>query len=177
MVSDGFLTWPTDGPHWGPQRASVAPSEAVFMRHVNYVLKPVTIDNAKAKDKRDDLTDGGGLVLEGVPSGSKTWRFKYHLKGKREKVTRWQCRLPTFRQCARPRYREIQEAFRRRDGERTLRWHLHVHRASCRAKLVVASSWHHRAKGPDRHAGYDRFPNRYNALRRATRAGPFQRSA
>jgi len=57
------------------------------MRHINYVLKPATIDNAKAKDKRYDLTDGGGLVLEVMPSGSKTWRFKYDLNGKREKVT------------------------------------------------------------------------------------------
>jgi hypothetical protein len=57
------------------------------MRHINYVLKPATIDNAKPKDKRYDLTDGGGLVLEVMPSGSKTWRFKYHLNGKREKVT------------------------------------------------------------------------------------------
>ena len=57
------------------------------MRHINYVLKPATIDNAKAKDKRYDLTDGGGLVLEVMPSGSKTWRFKYHLNSKREKVT------------------------------------------------------------------------------------------
>jgi hypothetical protein len=31
------------------------------MRHINYVLKPATIDNAK--DKRYDLTDGGGPVL------------------------------------------------------------------------------------------------------------------
>lgn len=57
------------------------------MRHINDVLKPATIDNATAKDKRCDLTDGGGLVLEVMPSGSKTWRFKYHLNGKREKVT------------------------------------------------------------------------------------------
>lgn len=47
----------------------------------------MTIDNAKPKDKRYDLTDGGGLVLEVMPSGSKTWRFKCHLSGKREKVT------------------------------------------------------------------------------------------
>ena len=65
----------------------MAPSGAVLMRHINYVLKPVTVDNAKAKDKRYDLTDGGGLVLEVMPSGSNTWRFKYHLNGKREKVT------------------------------------------------------------------------------------------
>jgi len=46
------------------------------MRHINYVLKPATIDNAKPKDKRYDLTDGGGLVLEVMASGSKTWRFE-----------------------------------------------------------------------------------------------------
>jgi Arm DNA-binding domain len=57
------------------------------MRYINYVVKPATIDNAKPKGKRYDLTDGDGLVLEVMPSGSKTWRFKYHLNGKREKVT------------------------------------------------------------------------------------------
>lgn len=57
------------------------------VRHVNYTLKPATIDNAKAKDKAYALTDGGGLILEVLPSGSRTWRFKYHLNGKREKVT------------------------------------------------------------------------------------------
>ena len=64
------------GPEWIPS-----------MRHVNYTLKPATIDNAKAKAKRYALTDGGGLVLEVMPSGTRTWRFKYHLEGKREKVT------------------------------------------------------------------------------------------
>jgi len=34
------------------------------MRHINDVLKPATIDNAKAKDKRSDLTEGEGLVLD-----------------------------------------------------------------------------------------------------------------
>jgi hypothetical protein len=43
------------------------------MRHINYVLKPATINNAKAQDKRYVLTDGGGLALEVMPSGSKTW--------------------------------------------------------------------------------------------------------
>lgn len=57
------------------------------MRHVNYALKPATIANAKPREKRYTLTDGGGLVLEVMPSGTKTWRFKYHLDGKREKVT------------------------------------------------------------------------------------------
>jgi len=42
------------------------------MRHINYLLKPATIDNAKAKDKRHDLTDGGGLALEVMPSGTQS---------------------------------------------------------------------------------------------------------
>jgi hypothetical protein len=45
------------------------------MRHTNYLLKPVTIDNAKSRDKAYALTDGGGLLLEVLPSGTKTWRF------------------------------------------------------------------------------------------------------
>ncbi len=57
------------------------------MRHTNYLLKPVTIDNAKPRGKAYALTDGGGLLLEVLPSGTRTWRFKYHLNGKREKVT------------------------------------------------------------------------------------------
>lgn len=57
------------------------------MRHVNYKLKPAVIDNAKPKEKPYSLTDGGGLLIEILTSGSKVWRYKYHLDGKREKVT------------------------------------------------------------------------------------------
>jgi integrase len=57
------------------------------VRHTNYLLKPVAIDNAKPRDKAYALTDGGGLLLGVLPSGAKTWRFKYQLNGKREKVT------------------------------------------------------------------------------------------
>ncbi len=57
------------------------------MRHVNYVLTPLTIDHAKPREKAYALTDGGGLQLEVMPSGAKSWRYKYHLNGKREKVT------------------------------------------------------------------------------------------
>jgi integrase len=56
-------------------------------RHINYVLTPKTIDAAKPRDKSYHLTDGGGLYVEVLPSGSKVWRFKYHLDRKREKVT------------------------------------------------------------------------------------------
>lgn len=57
------------------------------MRHTNYVLTPKAIDAAKPRETRYTLTDGGGLHIEVMPSGSKVWRFKYHLEGKREKVT------------------------------------------------------------------------------------------
>lgn len=56
-------------------------------RHINYVLTPKAIEAARPRDKPYSLTDGGGLHIEVLPSGSKTWRYKYHLDGKREKVT------------------------------------------------------------------------------------------
>jgi integrase len=56
-------------------------------RHVNYTLKPATIDSAKPGAKAYTLTDGGGLYVEVLPGGSKVWRYKYHRDGKREKVT------------------------------------------------------------------------------------------
>jgi hypothetical protein len=56
-------------------------------RHVNYILKPPVLDSAKPRGKTCALTDGGGLYVDVLPSGSKVWRFKYHLDGKREKVT------------------------------------------------------------------------------------------
>ena len=60
------------------------------MRHVNYLLKPAAIDNAKPREKAYPLTDGGGLYIDVLPTGSKVWRFKYHRDGKREKVERGQ---------------------------------------------------------------------------------------
>jgi hypothetical protein len=76
------------------------------MRHTNYLLKPLTIDNAKLRDKAYALTDGGGLLLEVLPSGTKTWRFKYHLNGKREKVTIGAYPAYTIKQ-ARDRHEEL----------------------------------------------------------------------
>lgn len=57
------------------------------MRHVNYSLTPIAIDKARPAEKPYTLTDGGGLLVEILPGGSKVWRYKYHLAGKREKVT------------------------------------------------------------------------------------------
>lgn len=76
------------------------------MRHVNYLLKPATIDNAKPREKAYPLTDGGGLFVEVLPSGSKVWRFKYHLAGKREKVTLGQYPAVTIK-AARDRHEEL----------------------------------------------------------------------
>lgn len=76
------------------------------MRHVNYTLRPLTIDNAKPREKAYALTDGGGLLLEVLPSGTKTWRFKYHLNGKREKVTIGSYPAFTIKQ-ARDRHEEL----------------------------------------------------------------------
>jgi integrase len=57
------------------------------VRSVNYTLKPASIDSAKPREKAYPLTDGGGLYVDVLPSGSKIWRYKYHYSGKREKVT------------------------------------------------------------------------------------------
>lgn len=76
------------------------------MRHVNYTLKPLVIDNAKPKESAYALTDGGGLIVEILPSGSKTWRFKYHFEGKREKVTLGSYPALTIRQ-ARDKHAEL----------------------------------------------------------------------
>jgi hypothetical protein len=37
------------------------------MRHTNYLLKPVTIDNAKPRDKAYALTDGGAFCSKSFP--------------------------------------------------------------------------------------------------------------
>lgn len=55
------------GPSWGHGFGQV-----IEMRHVNTILKPATIDNAKPREKAYALTDGRGLQLEVLPSGSKT---------------------------------------------------------------------------------------------------------
>ena len=56
-------------------------------RAVNYNLKDKAIQAAKPKSKPYPLTDGGGLYVEVLPSGSKVWRYSYGFNGKRTKVT------------------------------------------------------------------------------------------
>ena len=51
------------------------------------VLTDAKIKKAKEKDKRYILTDGQGLGLEIMPTGSKFWRFLYCVNGERKKLT------------------------------------------------------------------------------------------
>ena len=56
-------------------------------RHFNYTLTPTRLNNAKPKEKPYKLTDGGGLFVQVMPGGSKTWCYQYSLAGKRREVT------------------------------------------------------------------------------------------
>jgi integrase len=47
-------------------------------------LNDTRIKALKSKDKRYLLSDGGGLVLEVMTSGSKVWRYRYSLHGKQQ---------------------------------------------------------------------------------------------
>ena len=44
------------------------------------------IDAAKPKDKAYKLADGGGMYLEIMPTGTKSWRMKYRFAGKEKRV-------------------------------------------------------------------------------------------
>lgn len=78
------------------------------MRHINYLLKPGLIDSAKPRAKPYALTDGGGLHVEVMPGGSKVWRYKYSMAGRREKVTIGQYPSWTIKQ-ARDRHAELRD--------------------------------------------------------------------
>ena len=45
-------------------------------------LSDATVRNAKAKTKAYKMSDGDGLFLLVMPSGSKYWRLKYFFAGK-----------------------------------------------------------------------------------------------
>lgn len=51
------------------------------------IVQPLTDTRIKAlqpKASRYPVSDGGGLILEVMPSGSKIWRYRYSLHGKRQ---------------------------------------------------------------------------------------------
>ena len=49
-------------------------------------LTDAQIKNAKPQDKPFILSDGGGLYLAVLPTGGKSWRFKYLLQGKEKRL-------------------------------------------------------------------------------------------
>lgn len=49
-------------------------------------LTAIKCDSAKSKDKLYKLADGGGLNLEILPNGSKSWRMKYRFLGKEKRL-------------------------------------------------------------------------------------------
>lgn len=49
-------------------------------------LTDVQIKNAKPQSKSYKLADGGGLYLEVLPMGGKSWRMKYRLQGKEKRL-------------------------------------------------------------------------------------------
>jgi integrase len=49
-------------------------------------LTDAAIRNAKPQTKAFKLSDGGGLYLEVLPTGGKSWRFKYVFSGKEKRI-------------------------------------------------------------------------------------------
>jgi len=49
-------------------------------------LTDVQIKNAKSQEKPFKLADGGGLYLEVLPTGGKSWRMKYRLGGIEKRI-------------------------------------------------------------------------------------------
>lgn len=60
---------------------------ATTIRAINYTLTDVKIRSKHPRGKAYPVADAGGLFLEVLPSGGKTWRFSYRIDGKRTKVT------------------------------------------------------------------------------------------
>jgi integrase len=52
-----------------------------------YLLTAKAIENAKGKDDRYELPDGGGLYLVVQPSGARSWAYRYRHYGKPRKLT------------------------------------------------------------------------------------------
>jgi integrase len=73
------------------------------------MLKSLTIENAKARDKPYKIADGQGLHLLVNPNGSKLWRLRYRFGGKQKMLA-----LGTFPQVS------LAKARARRDDAHTL---------------------------------------------------------
>lgn len=60
---------------------------APTQRALNYKLNDKKAAAAKPREKPYPLADGGGLLLDVLPSGAKVWRYSYRIDCKRKKVT------------------------------------------------------------------------------------------
>lgn len=56
-------------------------------RSQSYSLRVAAFEAAKPKDKAYVLTDGAGLHLEVLTTGTKVWRYKYRFDGRQDKIT------------------------------------------------------------------------------------------
>jgi len=50
-------------------------------------LSDTKLRNLKPKDKAYSVSDSGGLFIEVMPGGKRSWRLRYRLSGRQEKVT------------------------------------------------------------------------------------------
>ncbi|MCG6864214.1 MAG: Arm DNA-binding domain-containing protein [Thiogranum sp.] len=50
-------------------------------------LSDTKLKKLKTAEKPYQLADGRGLFIEVMPGGKKTWRLRYRLNGRQEKVT------------------------------------------------------------------------------------------
>ncbi|CAG9250028.1 tyrosine-type recombinase/integrase [Paraburkholderia caribensis] len=57
------------------------------MRHINYILSPAKLNNAKPQAKPYKLADGGGLFVRVSAAGTRTWCYGYAFGDKRQEVT------------------------------------------------------------------------------------------
>ena len=81
-------------------------------RTFSYSLRVAAIEAAKPKDKIYALTDGGGLHVDVLPTGTKVWRYKYRFAGRRDKITIGRYPAISLKQ-ARMIHEALQEAVQR----------------------------------------------------------------
>ena len=62
-------------------------------------LTDVQIKRLELRASRYAKSDGRGLALEVMPTGAKSWRFRYQFKGKTEKITLGQYPLLSLKEA------------------------------------------------------------------------------
>ena len=88
-------------------------------RTFSYSLRVAAIEAAKPKDKIYALTDGGGLHVDVLPTGTKVWRYKYRFAGRRDKITIGRYPAISLKQ-ARMIHEALQEAVQRGEDPKTI---------------------------------------------------------